>query len=212
MSPVSKIPKPRHLQRFTLVIQIAIITATMWGQGLGTGAQSREPSFFPLAVGNNWQYKFYERGRPVTSRPYDISKEVIAKKTIGSLNFYLMITTRFDVDGSIRNRDSTYYRMQGDTLFRLRAGSPHDSLSISVDLCFSGYVGSESNTQSKAGKLSTTIRMKTDSTITFEESMRQFSDLGALSSYRKGIGLSDQRSYGFGLSLHLVKYHLVSEE
>ncbi|HSH65781.1 MAG TPA: hypothetical protein VLB84_08290 [Bacteroidia bacterium] len=181
-------------------------------------AQTSE-SYFPLEIGNKWYYSSYEHGDQVDFSKIDCISEVKSIRELMQKKFYLMETTYYNTNNSIRIIDSSYYCMTSDTLLKIDSGQPFNESSVCVYAVFSSrrFSGSlyadsleERITETKdfsCKAYAAMLREKTNSTITFAYYIPHTEDFGHVITFKKNVGII-KGSALWGNNSELVKYEL----
>lgn len=166
-----------------------------------TGPESSEAkSFFPLAVGNTWQYKALGDGPENRSETWIVTRQVM----IEGLPYFEIEKSYSRSD--IVNRD--FYRAVGDQLLMIPDGS--DTIQLLADFSLKESEMFISVTDHFVLKAFVSDWQKNKRTITYDSP--EVVDEEQEISFTRGVGITSYRSLAWGVGGSLVSYDLKGKD
>ena len=163
--------------------------------------------YFPLALGNKWYYKYWDRFDSTFVHPESIilTEEVKSTRMLNDKLFFLIERCYLNLDGSIHIQDSIYYNFSGDTLYQVLSNCEFSEESISIRAIFadSGHVSYQMKWYDEYYEAYS--RLETDTTMNFVFYKPQWVDSGSEWKFKKNVGVIDYISYQT-YGKRLVKY------
>lgn len=146
--------------------------------------------FFPLAMGNKWYYNsntFIYGANNLDTTSVNLVQEITGQKVIDKKNYFEVTST----DLTSGTKETSYYRLSGDTLFHITAKYPENILAdFSLNLNDQAYWDQ-----------SLKVIQKNDEYMAF--AIRDF-DYSFSMTFKRGVGMINSASYGFG-DCHMTK-------